>query len=199
MKKILTMMAVAAIVAGCAKEVNENELYDVKDGKRVAFLLGGDFKKPSFTRSLTADGQEMTDVWVFDFVDDVCEQFVHKVQGDADFDTPSLTLSNGDHRLCFVVSRGDTPVLDEQHTTITWSRPSDTFWAEYEMAVGALHENRTDMHETCYGYALIEEIGSGICAIVEKRQWFKWNKEKRGYFEIEEPECVKHLANFAIG
>lgn len=89
--------------------------------------------------------------------------------------------------------------------------PSDIFFAEfgdqrtwgyypeYEMAVDVLHENRTDMHETCYGYALIEEIGSGICAIVEKRQWFKWNKEKRGYFEIEEPECVKHLANFAIG
>lgn len=137
MKKFLTMMAVAAIVAGCAKDVNENELYDVKDGKRVAFLLDGDFKNPSFTRSLTADGQEMTDVWVFDFVDDVCEQFVHKVQGDDDFETPSLTLANGSHRLCFVVSRGDTPVLDEQHTTITWSRPSDTFWAEYEMTVSS--------------------------------------------------------------
>lgn len=137
MKKILTMMAVAAIVAGCAKDVNENELYEAKDGKRVSFDLDGDFAKPSFTRSLTADGQEMTDVWVFDFVDDVCEQFVHKVQGDADFGTPLLTLANGDHRLCFVVSRGDTPVLDEQHTTITWSRPSDTFWAEYEMTVSS--------------------------------------------------------------
>ena len=137
MKKILTMMAVAAIVAGCTKDVNENKQYESKEGKRVAFLLDGDFTKPSFTRALTADGQEMTDVWVFDFVDDVCEQFVHKQQGDADFSTPSLTLANGSHLLCFVVSRGDTPVLDEQHTTITWSRPSDTFWAEYEMTVSS--------------------------------------------------------------
>jgi hypothetical protein len=55
------------------------------------------------------------------------------------------------------------------------------------------------MHEGCYEYAVIEKIGCGICAISEKRQWFKWDKEKRGYFEIEEPECVKQLLNFAIG
>ena len=36
-------------------------------------------------------------------------------------------------------------------------------------------------------------------ACVEKSQWFKWNEEKHGYFEIEEPECVKHFTNFAIG
>lgn len=73
------------------------------------------------------------------------------------------------------------------------------YYPEYEMAAAALHENRTDMHEGCYEYALIEEIGCGIVALCERRQWFKWDKEKRGYFEIEEPECVKHLTNFAIG
>ena len=89
--------------------------------------------------------------------------------------------------------------------------PSDVFFAkygdkrtwgyypEYEMAANALHENRTDMHEGCYKYAVIEKIGYGICAYCEKRQWFKWDKDKDGYFEIEEPECVKHLTNFAIG
>ena len=89
--------------------------------------------------------------------------------------------------------------------------PSDVFYAEfgcqrtwgyyteYEMAARALHENRTDLHEGCYEYALIEKIGPGIIALCEERQWFKWNKEKRGYFEIEEPECVKYLTNFAIG
>lgn len=89
--------------------------------------------------------------------------------------------------------------------------PNDMFYAEfgyqrtwgyypkYERAATALHENRIDMHEGCYEYALIEKIGCGISATVEKRQWFKWDKEKYGYFEIEEPECVKHLTNFAIG
>lgn len=73
------------------------------------------------------------------------------------------------------------------------------YYPEYEWAVEALHENVTDIHEGCYEYAVIEKIDYGICAICEKRQWFKWDKEKRVYFEIEEPECVKHLTNFAIG
>lgn len=89
--------------------------------------------------------------------------------------------------------------------------PSDRFYAEfglqrtwgyypeYEWAATALHENRTDMFEYCYEYAVIEKIDYGICALAEERQWFKWNEEKRGYFEIEEPECVKHIVNFAIG
>ena len=73
------------------------------------------------------------------------------------------------------------------------------YYTEYETAANALHENITDMHEGCYGYALIEKFGPGIIAHCEERQWFKWDKEQRGYFEIEEPECVKHLVNFAIG
>ena len=89
--------------------------------------------------------------------------------------------------------------------------PSDVFYAEfgcqrtwgyypkYEMAATTLYENKTDLYEGCYEYAVIEKIGYGIAAIAEERQWFKWNKEKCGYFEIEEPECVKHLVNFAIG
>ena len=73
------------------------------------------------------------------------------------------------------------------------------YYPEYKWAVEALHENRTDMHEGCYEYAVIEKIDYGICARVEMHQWFKWDKEKRGYFEIEEPECVKQITNFAIG
>ena len=73
------------------------------------------------------------------------------------------------------------------------------YYPEYEWAAEALHKNVTDMHEGCYNYAVIEKIDWGICAICEKSQWFKWDKEKRGYFEIEEPECVKRLTNFAIG
>jgi len=73
------------------------------------------------------------------------------------------------------------------------------YYPEYEYAAEVLHENVTDMHEGCYEYALIENIDYGICAIADERQWFKWDAEKRGYFEIEEPECVKQICNFAIG
>lgn len=67
------------------------------------------------------------------------------------------------------------------------------------MAVAALHSNCTDMWETIYNYAVLEEIGLGIANICEDRQWFKFDYKRNGYFEIEEPECVKHLCNFALG
>lgn len=74
------------------------------------------------------------------------------------------------------------------------------FYAERETAVQALHENWTDMWEYLYEYALIEQFDEGISHYVfGSRQWFKWNQEREGYFEIEEPECVKHLCSFAIG
>ena len=133
MKKILMMMA-AVLMAGCSKEVNDIE---TKDGQRVTFTLEGDFGSPTFTRALTADGQEMSDVWVFDFVDDECAQYLHKQPGDEGFESPTLTLANGDHHLCFVAARGETPTLDLTNTTITWEKPKDTFWAEYDMQISS--------------------------------------------------------------
>lgn len=79
---------------------------------------------------------------------------------------------------------------------------SQRTWGYYNMhedAVRALHNNSTDMWEYCYDYALIEKIGPGICAYCEYRQWFKYDKEKDSYFEIEEPEWIKKFMNFAIG
>ena len=73
------------------------------------------------------------------------------------------------------------------------------YYPEYQTAVNALHEDRCYMHENCYQYAVVEKIGYGITAHVESRQWFKWDEDKSGFFEIKEPECVKHVTNFAIG
>ena len=75
------------------------------------------------------------------------------------------------------------------------------FYPEYEAAVKALHENRCDMHETCYGYAIIEKIAPGIHpnCFYEERQFFKWDKNKEGFFEINEPKECKILCNFSLG
>ncbi len=74
------------------------------------------------------------------------------------------------------------------------------FYSERETAVQALHENWTDMWETCYDYAVIEKYAEGISHYeFDSRKWFKFDWEREGYFEIEEPECVKHLCSFAIG
>lgn len=73
------------------------------------------------------------------------------------------------------------------------------YYLDKEDAVKSLHKNRTDMRENTYDYAVIECIGEGIVAYVTERQWFEWNEELNGYYEIEEPDCVKNIVNFAIG
>ena len=85
----------------------------------------------------------------------------------------------------------DFPDFGDQRT---WG-----YYSERETAVHALHENWTDMWEYLYDYALIEEFEEGLCPYASNRQWFKWDDERKGYFEIEEPECVKNLVNFALG
>lgn len=75
-------------------------------------------------------------------------------------------------------------------------------WGYYECeedAVPALHDNRTDMHEGCYEYAVLEKIGPGISSYAGERQFFKFDRSRNGYFEIEEPECLRNIVNFAIG
>lgn len=73
------------------------------------------------------------------------------------------------------------------------------YYSERVFAVEALHENWADVCEGVYNYALIESIEEGVHPLEIDRQWFKWDDERKGYFEIEEPECVKYLCNFALG
>jgi len=73
------------------------------------------------------------------------------------------------------------------------------FYSNKQDALNTLHENRTDIWETIYNYAVLEEYHEGISNHTMNRQFFKYDREKDGYFEIDEPECVKHLCSFAIG
>ena len=73
------------------------------------------------------------------------------------------------------------------------------FYSNKQDALNTLHENRTDLWETIYNYAVLEEYHEGISNDTMNRQFFKYDREKDGYFEIDEPECVKHLCSFAIG
>ena len=73
------------------------------------------------------------------------------------------------------------------------------YFHEYEDAVQRLHENTCDMHECMYRYAVIEKVWPGIHPYVESRQFFKYDKELDGFFEIDEPETIKRLCNFALG
>lgn len=73
------------------------------------------------------------------------------------------------------------------------------FFTDKQDAVDVLHKNATDLRETCYNYAVLEEYTQGICGYNFVRQFFKWDGNRQGFYEIEEPECVKNICSFAIG
>ena len=131
MKKVFVIAALAMVFASCGKDVNVEE----NGAKKVTFELEGNWNSPVFTRgSLSADGKEMTDLWLFDYVDGTLVQTLHQVSTDADFGTPAPTLSYGEHRIYFVVSRGGSPVING--TVISWGSIRDTFWKAMSVTVG---------------------------------------------------------------
>lgn len=74
------------------------------------------------------------------------------------------------------------------------------FYSNQNWALEALHTNATDMWETIYDYAVLEKYYEGISnEEMSSRQFFKYDRKRNGYFEIDEPECVKHLCSFSIG
>ena len=75
----------------------------------------------------------MTDLWLFDYIGDELQQTIHQTATDANFGTPAINASYGDHTIYFVASRGDSPVIDG--TTISWTKPSDTFWASRSITI----------------------------------------------------------------
>ena len=137
-------LAVATLTA-CEKEIITEEDATVSDGsaiektKKFTFTLKGDFSndwKPVTRGYLEADGRDLTDVWVLDYQGDVLVQQIHQSDNTAeDFGQPSMTLAYGSHHVYFVASRGINPTLSTADKTITWEKPSDTFWADYSVTV----------------------------------------------------------------
>lgn len=131
MKKVFVIAALAMVFASCSKDVTIEEA----GAKKVSFDVQGNWNSPVFTRgSLSADGKEMTDLWLFDYVDWTLLQTLHQVSTDADFGTPAPTLAYGEHRIYFVVSRGASPVING--TVISWWSIRDTFWKAMSVTVG---------------------------------------------------------------
>ena len=57
------------------------------------------------------------------------------LRADEDWGQPVLSLAYGSHHVYFVASRGTEPTVDDDAKTITWTKPSDTFWKDYEVNV----------------------------------------------------------------
>lgn len=147
-KTILLLTAAACMMAACEKldipeadaPVNDEDVVPgggpSADGRTFTFTIKGDFENEMKTRGiLSANGSNMTDLWMFDYVGDELVQQLHLTPSDENFDAPTITLSYASHHVYIVVSRGATPTVDAEAHTITWEKVSDTFWKDYTIDV----------------------------------------------------------------
>lgn len=145
-KYLLPLLAVAMVSCQKVSLYDEEETAEEPETKTVTFKVNGDFGTPTFTRSsLSADGREMTDLWIFDYIGDECVQMIHQDSGDDDFGEPSLSLAYGAHHIYFVASRGVDPDLNEDDHIIVWSNVRDTFWQDYEVTISRTSDTEHDV------------------------------------------------------
>jgi hypothetical protein len=145
------MAMAVCLMTACEKEImsekpdgeaSEVLVADVVKTKKFTFTLKGDFSsewKPVTRSYLSADGKDMTDVWVLDYdADGNLLKQLH--QGDNttdDFGKPVMKLTYGEHHVYFIASRGVDPVLNTDAHTITFGSVRDTFWKRYDVNVVA--------------------------------------------------------------
>lgn len=109
--------------------------------KKFTFTLKGDFSdqwKPVTRGYLQADGKDLTDVWVLDYMGSTLVQQIHQTDNTAeDFGRPVMNLKYGSHHIYFIASRGQGAELDTDAKTITFSKVLDTFYKDYEVSVAS--------------------------------------------------------------
>ena len=184
MKKYMLMAFAVALFTACEKvDIPDNaseEPASVVEGKtkKFTFTVKGDFGTPTFTRGyLQADGKDMTDLWVFDYVDGAMVQQLHQTNDDEDFGTPTMNLSHGAHHIYFVASRGVSPTITTESHTIIWGTVRDTFWKDYEVSVAATSNgNRAvtlDRVATKMMVTITDEVPSGCASItITPTMWY---------------------------
>ena len=143
-------LAVGLTLTACEKEIMSEKpdgeasgmvAADAVKTKKFTFTLKGDFSDEwkSVTRGyLAAEGKDLTDVWMLDYMDGQMVQQMHQSDNTAeDFGKPVMQLAYGSHHVYFVASRGTAPTLNVGEHSIVWERPSDTFYKDYEVNVVA--------------------------------------------------------------
>lgn len=159
---------------------------EYKYAKKFTFTVKGDFGAATFnaprTRGyLQADGQSMTDLWVFDYMDGLLVQSVHQTADDETWGKPTMALAYGSHHVYFVASRGEGATLDAEGHTITWTGPRDTFWKDYEVeVVSTSNGNRAvtlDRVATKLRVVVADEVPTGCAAMVvtPARWYYGWD------------------------
>ena len=179
MKKTILLAFAVCLMTACEKlspddamaEIENEKSEELVNGRTFTFTLKGDFGNEMKTRGiLSANGSDMIDLWMFDYVGDELVQQLHLTPSDENFDAPTITLSYASHHVYIVVSRGGMPTVDSESHTIVWDKVSDTFWKDYSIDVTSTStKNRSctlARMVTKLKVAPTDEIPAGIESIV---------------------------------
>ena len=74
------------------------------------------------------------------------------------------------------------------------------YFISYERAKEALERNECDVWKMgIFEYAVIEKVEPGIPPHVEEIAWFKFDSNRKRFYEIEKPEETEGECNYALG
>ena len=73
------------------------------------------------------------------------------------------------------------------------------YYSTFEKAENAVLYNVCDIWETCYNYAVIENIPEGIYKYDFRPKWYKYHKLTGGYIKCDPPEFIQSSIGYAIG
>ena len=136
MKKFQMGLAAALMLTAiaCTSEEPQAEKPSGWEQKTITFTFGDTFQQRAMTRA-DITSLDLTDLWMIDYVGSELQQTIHQSSTDEGFGVLSASMGYGEHTLYFVASRGTTPTTDTDAQTITWVKPSDTFWATATITV----------------------------------------------------------------
>lgn len=142
MKKLSIGLAAAMMLSmiSCTSDEPQNEKPTGWEQKTITFTFGNVLTQQAMTRADVTE-LDLTDLWMFDYVGDELKQTLHQSSTDEGFGVLSVSMGYGEHTLYFVASRGTTPTSDTDAQTITWVKPSDTFWAIATVTVSPSSES----------------------------------------------------------
>lgn len=188
MKKLM-IAAIGLMVASCSQiELPEAEMEgQTGESRKFTFTVKGDFLSPEFREGgprkanayMTADGVEMTDLWVVDVVGGDIRQSLHQVSTDADWGAPTMSLTLGTHHVMFLASRGQGAVYADG--VVSWAKPLDAFYLDYEVTVTKTSNgNRAVTLQRCATKATIYvedaiPAGTTIISVMPTRWYTGWN------------------------
>ena len=88
---------------------------------------------------------------------------------------------------------------ENKNLPVFWNQKTLGYFAEKYKAIDCLHVNYLDVDNDDYDYAVLEKFNEGIYPGCEERQFFRYDSEADGYYEIDPPDFVKNITCFALG